>query len=70
MNEFKIWFDEQTVGMGRNQRAQYKRDIAERMKISPYILENWMRNVTKPDRMRKIAVNTEMKQCVFQIDEL
>jgi hypothetical protein len=69
-NEFRTWIDLKTSGFSRSQRREYKEQLSQQLGKPFSTIERWYGGNTNPDRLQKIAVNTEMKECVFQIDEL
>jgi len=64
-NEFKIWFDTQTIGFSRGKRKRFKDEFAEKTGISPYVVDNWLWGTTKPNDLQKFGVNAILNTMVF-----
>jgi len=69
-NEFRAWIDQKTAGFSRSNKKKYKQDFSQLMGIPFSTVERWYGGTTFPQRIQKIAVNTETRESVFVIEEL
>lgn len=64
-NQFKIYFDEQTIGMNRTEKEQFRQQLQEKLQVTSCVMRNWLSGKTIPNGLQQIAINKILKTKIY-----
>lgn len=64
-NAFRRWFDDHTAGFTRNQRQKEKENIADKLEVTTYVINNWLLGYTIPKPLERKSINSILGEKIY-----
>lgn len=64
-NQFRIWLDQQTAGMKRNEKKEYRVQLSQKLSKSINTINNWYMGISEPNPLEKKSINIILNQEIY-----
>lgn len=64
-NKFRIFFDNQTIGMNRKEKARFRLELKTKLKVTEGVFANWLQGKTIPGELQQFAINKILNTKIY-----